>query len=95
MGAELATQDEKIRAKSLELMERGMRYVETAIAEARREGLISTNDPRKAARRAYSVLLGMLIQAKVQNDLEVLNDLEATVMDLIGAKTMGGRNLKH
>jgi hypothetical protein len=35
-----------------------------------------------------SLLCGMLVEARVQNDLKVLESLEATVMNLLGAKTV-------
>jgi len=85
VGSEVATQDEKIRAKTQELFERNLRYLESAIADAKREGLVHCKDPIVAARRIYSVALGMLLRAKVRNDLGVLEDLEPAIMDLIGA----------
>jgi TetR/AcrR family transcriptional repressor of nem operon len=86
VGMEIATQDEKIRAKSEHLMQCGRKYVEGAIADAIREGSVTVKDSATAAHRVQSVCLGMLVEAKIQNNLEVLRDLEATVMGLIGAK---------
>jgi TetR/AcrR family transcriptional repressor of nem operon len=86
LGTEVATQDEKIRAKAEEIMDRSIRYVESALAEAKRQGLIAIDDPARSARRVYSAALGVLLNAKVHNDLNVLKELEPMVMDLIGAK---------
>ncbi len=88
IGAEVATQDEKIRAKTQELFLRNMKYLEGAVADAKREGLISISNPRVAAERIYSVALGMMLRAKVRNDLAVLRDLEPAVMDVVGAKAV-------
>lgn len=88
MGAEVATQDEKIRAKSEELMDCGRKYIESAIADAIRAGLVSVTDPVRAAQRIVSVSIGMLVEAKVENDLETLRDLEPTMLRLLGAKAV-------
>ncbi|MGA9777485.1 MAG: TetR/AcrR family transcriptional regulator [Limisphaerales bacterium] len=88
LGTELATQDEKIRAKSQELVDRNLRYVESALRDAKREGLISIEDSQAGAKRIYATALGMLLYAKIHNDLSVLQQLEPTVMDMIGAKAV-------
>ena len=87
IGAEVATQDDKIRAKAEELMARSRKYLESAIADARREGSVAVENPRLAAQQVYSFVLGSILQAKIQNDVEVLRHLEQTVMAIIGART--------
>ncbi|HMP82237.1 MAG TPA: TetR/AcrR family transcriptional regulator [Verrucomicrobiota bacterium] len=87
IGVEVATQDDKIRAKAEELIARGTKYVETAIAEAQREGSLPAGDAKQMAQQAYSFVLGALLRAKIQNDVEVLRDLAPTVMAIIGAKS--------
>jgi len=87
IGAEVATQDDKIRAKSEELIARNRKYLESAIADAKREGSVSAEDPSLAAQQVYSFVLGAILQAKIQNDVEVLRYLEQTVMAIIGART--------
>jgi TetR/AcrR family transcriptional regulator, transcriptional repressor for nem operon len=86
VGAELATQDERIRASSEELIYAGRKYVETAISDAVRLGVIEASDPRQLARRVYSVCLGTLFESRVQHNLEILRELEPTIMHLLGLK---------
>jgi TetR/AcrR family transcriptional repressor of nem operon len=88
VGSEIATLDEKIRAKSQFLMNSGRKYVECALADAIREGSITTKDPVLAAQRLHSMVLGMLVEARVQNDLKVLEGMESTILDSIGAKAV-------
>jgi TetR/AcrR family transcriptional repressor of nem operon len=88
LGTELATQDEKIRAKSEELVDRNIRYVESALRDAKREGLVSIEDARAGATRVYTTVLGMLLYAKIHNDLAVLQELEPTIMAMIGAREL-------
>jgi TetR/AcrR family transcriptional repressor of nem operon len=86
LGTELATQDENIRAKAQEFMERTIRYLESALADAIRQELVSITDSQKFSKRIYSAALGTLLNAKVHNDLKVLEELEPTIMDMIGAR---------
>jgi TetR/AcrR family transcriptional regulator, transcriptional repressor for nem operon len=86
IGIELATQDDKIRCKASELMARTAKYYESAIAEAKRDGLALIKDPKAAAEQVYAFVLGTIMQAKIQNDIEVLRNLEPTVMTIIGAR---------
>lgn len=88
LGTELATQDEKIRAKSQEIMDRTIRYVESALRDAIREGLISIDNAGAGAKRAYTAVLGLLLYAKVHNDLGALQELEPTIMGMIGARQL-------
>lgn len=88
IGAEIATQEEKFRAKTEELINSGRKYVESAIADAIRADLVTVTDPVRAAQQVYCICIGMLVEAKCQNSLDVLQDLEPTVMRVLGAKTV-------
>ena len=88
VGSEVATQDEKIRAKTQELFERNVKYLESAVADAMREGLVKTRDARVMAERVYSVVLGMMLRAKVRNDLELVREMESAVMDILGVEAV-------
>ena len=64
-------------------------YLEVAIADAKQEGLLAVEDPNAAAQQVYSFVVGTLLQAKIQNDVEVLHNLEPTVMAIIGGQDAG------
>ncbi|MCO5052426.1 MAG: TetR/AcrR family transcriptional regulator [Verrucomicrobiae bacterium] len=86
LGAELATQEEKIRAKIQELVERNQRYLTSAVADAQRDGLIEVGDPRVMATQIYSTTLGFTLHAKIRNNLDLLRELEPAIMNLIGIR---------
>jgi TetR/AcrR family transcriptional regulator, transcriptional repressor for nem operon len=88
VGSEIATLDEKIRAKSELLMNSCSKYIETTIADAIREGSVTVKNPVAASQTLQSLLLGMLLEARVQNDLKVLENMESTILELIGAKSV-------
>jgi TetR/AcrR family transcriptional regulator, transcriptional repressor for nem operon len=85
VGCELSTQDEKIRQKAQEMFGRFCLYIETALRDAHREGLIESCDFAIKSQDIYSFTMGMLLQAKVKNDPEVLHKLAPTIMQMIGA----------
>ena len=86
LGTELATQDEKIRAKAQLLVDRTLRYVESALMDAKHQGLAAIDDPQLIAKRTYSMVLGTLLYAKIRNSLDELDDLESSVMGIIGVR---------
>jgi TetR/AcrR family transcriptional repressor of nem operon len=85
LGTELATQDERIRTKAQQMIDRNIRYIENALIDATHQGLVTINDPHVVAERVYSIALGMLLHAKIRNSLSVLDGLDTTVMRMIGA----------
>src|SRR5438105_3269379 len=72
VGCELSTQDEKIRKKSQEMFDRGCKYLENALRDAHKEGLIEKSDFSAKSRAIFSFVMGMLLQAKLKNDSEIL-----------------------
>ena len=84
VGAELATQDEQVRLKVQELIDHGIKYVASAIADADDEGLLSVADPEAMAQQVYAYAQGLLLQAKIRNDLGVLRHVKPTVLAMLG-----------
>ena len=67
-------------------MEHYGKYIESAIRDAHAAGLIHAPDAALKARviRAYSE--GLLTQARIQNDVEVLRELPKGVMSILGVE---------
>ena len=87
LGAEVSTQEQKLRAKVQEILDHYGKYFETAIRDAHAAGLIQAPDAALKARviRAYSE--GLLTQARIQNDPEVLKEMPRGVMSILGAQS--------
>lgn len=86
LGVELATQDERIRAKIQELTERHIKYLESALVDVQRQNLAPIKDPSALAVQVYSAVLGMMLLCKIRNNLELLRYLEPTVLGLVGIR---------
>lgn len=84
LGAELSTQDEKIRLKSVEIMSRYIRYFESALRDAATDGVIELENPRKKAEELFAYCQGLLLQAKLLNTLEPLSQTKKGLFQLLG-----------
>ena len=86
VGGELATQDKKIRLKTRDLIDRHVKYLAEALAEAIKSGVAEPGDPEVKAQLVHAFVVGLLLRAKIYNDLKILNHLNAAIFNLIGAK---------
>ena len=83
LGAELSTQDEKIRLKTAEMMDRTASYFETAVRDAAAQGILSCDDPHAAALRLFAFAQGLLLQAKISNDTACLAGMKTGMLRLL------------
>lgn len=86
LGSELSTQDEKIRRKSEEMMQRSLRYLTGAVVALQAEGLTPKEDPKALARQIGDYVMGLMLEAKIENSLEALNRLKPGVFRILGVK---------
>ena len=81
VGSEICNQDEKIRAKVQDILARKTKYLESAIRDAQAEGLIGPGDPAAKARCMLAYYEGMITQARIHNDAEMLANLGDSVLE--------------
>jgi TetR/AcrR family transcriptional regulator, transcriptional repressor for nem operon len=86
VGGELATRDKKVRAKAQELIERHVKYLVGTIGDAMLAGVAEADDAEVKAELVHAFVIGLLLRAKIYNDLKILRNLEDGVFALIGAK---------
>jgi len=67
------------------LVDRTLLYIESALTDAKQQGLVAIEDPKVTAKRVHFLVLGNLLHAKIRNQLAELEDLEAAIFDLIRA----------
>jgi TetR/AcrR family transcriptional regulator, transcriptional repressor for nem operon len=85
IGSELSTQDEQIRKKAHELSERTMKYLACTLRDAAAEGLLDAKDPVELARQIFCFASGLITQAKIENNPDVLKCLKNGIFRLVGA----------
>ncbi|TLD69322.1 TetR/AcrR family transcriptional regulator [Phragmitibacter flavus] len=88
LGSEVSTQDEAIATKVKELLQRQVRYYESAIRDAQAEGTLPPGDAALKAKSLFAFIEGSLTQARIHNDLDFLRTLPDTAMDMLGAKRL-------
>lgn len=84
LGAEVIKHDSLVSAKARELMDRYCLYFEHALEEAQTSGEIPFSDASMKARELYAFLVGSLVQARIRNDLGILQRFSAGVRANLG-----------
>jgi len=85
LGAEVCTQEQELRAKIQEILEHKARYLETALRDAHAAGLVHAPDAAAKSRLVWAYMEGLLTQARIQNNVEVLRELANGVFEVLGA----------
>lgn len=86
LGAEVCTKDCELQKKIQEILDYKRRYLESAIRDAHAAGIISAPDAGAKARMILAYYEGLLTQARIQNDVEVLRDTVGGIFALLGIK---------
>jgi len=86
VGSEVSTQDQIVRETIDRIMDRKLNYFVSAVRDAAAEGLINAPDPAAKARALFSCYQGMMAQARIQNDIELLSGFKEVAMDVLGVQ---------
>ena len=86
LGSEVSTQDEIVRKKIDEIMDRKLNYFVSAVRDAAAQDAIVTSDPVAKARALFSSYQGTVAQARIQNDVDLLRDFKECAMEVLGVK---------
>ena len=86
VGSEVSTQDQIVRETIDRIMDRKLNYFVSAVRDAAAEGLIDAPDPVAKARALFSCYQGMMAQARIQNDIQLLRGFKEVAMEVLGVK---------
>src|SRR5215813_2312298 len=86
VGNEVSTQDQIVRETIDRIMDRKLNYFVSAVRDAAAEGLIDARDPVAKARALFSCYQGMMAQARIQNDIDLLSGFKEVAMEVLGVK---------
>jgi TetR/AcrR family transcriptional repressor of nem operon len=89
LGSEVSTQDKPLRDKVHELLDRKVKYFESAIRDAHAQGLIAAPDAKAKAKTLFACFQGTLTQARIQNNVAILREFKDEALDFLGAKLAG------
>ena len=91
LGSEICNQEEKLHIKIKEILEHYHTYIESAIRDAHAAGLIHAPDPASKARMLFAYSEGLMTQARIVNDAEVLREMADGMIEILGVKTSQAR----
>ena len=86
LGSEICTQEDALQKKIQEIMDQKRQYIESAVRDAHAAGLIHAPDPAAKARMIFAYYEGLLTQARIQNDVEVLREIASGMFAMLGVK---------
>ncbi|HEY4246068.1 MAG TPA: TetR/AcrR family transcriptional regulator [Lacunisphaera sp.] len=86
IGSEVSTQEIDVSAKVREILGRKRRYYESVIRDALAEETIEPCDPAQKATALIGLIEGLVGQARIMNDPEILRNLPAMTLELLRAK---------
>ena len=86
LGSEVSTQDQVLRDTVERILDRKVKYFESAIRDAHAQGLIVAPDAEGKARGLFACYQGTLTHARIENNLELIRDFKEIAMDVLGAR---------
>jgi len=85
LGSELSTQDEAIRLMAQTISARKCVYLESTLTDAIEVGDVPTQDAKLLAQELHFYIAGLIQEAKIANNLAVLDRMESGAYRIIGA----------
>ena len=83
LGAEVGTREESLILKIKEILDKHLRYYESALLDAQHQQLIAITPVEPIARRLLAYAEGMLTQARIHNDLAYIAEIEQGFMAML------------
>jgi TetR/AcrR family transcriptional regulator, transcriptional repressor for nem operon len=86
LGSEVCTQEDRLQKAIDGIMDKKCKYLESTIRDAHAAGLIHAPDAGAKARVLMAYFEGLLTQARIQNDVEVLRESASGMFTILGVK---------
>jgi len=87
VGSEVSTQEVDVSAVVRDILSRKLRYYESTLRDALAQGDIEPCDPAKQAVALFGLIEGMVSQARIMNDPDVLRQLPDAARSLLRLKS--------
>ncbi len=84
IGSEVSTQNEKIRQRIEAMMKDDHRYFERLVQDLSRAGLVEVDDTAALAEELCNYVIGVLVQAKIDNSLHHVENLKHGILRHLG-----------
>src|SRR5205823_2862574 len=88
LGAEVSTQEDKLQKIVQHILEQKRKYLESAIRDAHAAGVIHAPDAGAKARTLFAYFQGLMTQARIENNLDLMRDAVRGAFELLGVKEL-------
>src|SRR5881296_1497576 len=86
LGSEVSTQEDRLQKKIQEILEYKRKYFESAIRDAHAAGQIHAPDAVAKSRAIFAYYQGLLTQARIEDNVEILHEAARGMFDMLGVK---------
>jgi len=86
LGSEISTQEDRLQKKVQEILDQKRKYLESAIRDAHAAGLIQAPDAAAKARTLFAYYQGLMTEARIHDDLDILRESMHGTYQLLGVK---------
>ena len=86
VGAEVSTREDRLQKKIEEILDCKRKYMESAIRDAHAAGLIDAPDAAAKARSLFAYYQGLLTEARIRDNLDLLREAIHGTYALLGLK---------
>jgi TetR/AcrR family transcriptional repressor of nem operon len=86
IGTEIIAADKPLRDSVQRMIKGKLRFFESALRDLQAEGQLQGQDAAALARQAFAYFEGVLAQARISDDLEMLRGVYGAVVKLLGLK---------
>jgi len=86
LGSEISTQEDALQKKIRGMLDQKRKYLESAIRDADAAGLIDAPDAAEKAGMIFSYYQGILTEARINNNLEILRNSIRGIFEILGVK---------
>lgn len=83
LGSEISTLDPELRKTVHAIMDQHRHYFERTIRDADEQGLIVAPDAVSRSKLVYAYIEGLMAQARIRDDLEVLKEMEPGILEIL------------
>jgi TetR/AcrR family transcriptional repressor of nem operon len=90
VGSEVSTQEVDVCATVRDILSRKRLYYQSAIRDAVAQGVIEPCDPVETSLALFALLEGLISQARIMNDPDVLRSLPAMALGMLRVKSRSG-----
>lgn len=86
VGSEVSTQENRLQKLIQGILDYKIKYLESAVRDAQAAGLVDVPDPIARAKTLFAYYQGLLTEARIRNDIEILRNAFQGTCEVLGVR---------